>query len=412
MLASATQWCNGRDLDFPVREHACLPKRATYSYPLFPSTAPPVCCAAPTPLLAESDMRNPKGETPATPATMRNSAKGLNIADFPTSTSGLAVNSMNSRQTFGWLTRWARLGDHRRLLGLAQAGPVAATAGGKAPSTNGTEAVPTLALRGGICGEFVDFGLLPALVSALNPERGGPAVSRWAGLLDEWGFDSRHIDPDDGRSAAAIAAEGAWRLVNRIGLVRDGQATEAGQAVAALAGVGAEDRQEALAPSLKPGVEAALAGQGGKPILPLLERAAQSLAESTNLWVRVCPALMPIEVGAIVQWACIDFRHAESLVKDIEINRDVAMHRGGPPYAEVSIEVNRERHFERVMEFYMDQPALGGRVPFSLGEELALAKLIGFCGALREADAGPGGACLLGSCRYRSPRGGIPARGG
>ena len=40
---------------------------------------------------------------------------------------------------------------------------------------------------------------------------------------------------------------------------------------------------------------------------------------------------MPIEVGAIVHWACIDFFHAESLVKDIEINRDVAMHRGGPP---------------------------------------------------------------------------------
>ena len=53
---------------------------------------------------------------------------------------------------------------------------------------------------------------------------------------------------------------------------------------------------------------------------------------------------MPIEVGAIVHWACIDFRHAESLVKDIEINRDVAMHRGGAPGPDVSIEANRERH--------------------------------------------------------------------
>ena len=272
---------------------------------------------------------------------------------------------------------------------------MAATAGGKGPNTNGTEAVPTLALRGGLCGEFVDFGLLPALVSALNPERDSPAVSRWAGLLDELGFDSRHIDSGDGRSAAAVAAEGAWRLANRIGLVRDGQATEAGQAVAALARIDAEAHQEALAPLLRPGVESALAGQGGKPIFPLLERAAQALAASTNLWVRVCPALMPTEVGAIVHWACIDFRHAKTLVKDIEINRDVAMHRGGPPDPDVSIEVNRERHVERVMAFYIEQPGLGGRVPFSFGEELALAKLIGFCGALREADAGPGGhACL------------------
>ena len=283
------------------------------------------------------------------------------------------------------LTARVSPGDHPRHLGLAQAGPVAATAGGKAPSTNGTEAVPTLALRGGLCGEFVDFVLLPALVSELNPEVDRPAASQWADLLDEWGFDSRHIDPDDGRSAAAVAAEGAWRLANRIGLVRDGRATEMGQAVAALAGVDAGARQGMLAPLLRPGVESALAGQGGKPIIPLLECAAQALAASTNLWVRVCPALMPVEVGAIVHWACIDFSHAESLVKDIEINRDVAMHRGGPPNPDVSLEANRERHFERVMEFYMDQPGLGGGVPFSFGEEIALARLVGFCGLLQRS---------------------------
>lgn len=153
-------------------------------------------------------------------------------------------------------------------IGWAQAGPVAATAGGKAPNTNGTEAHPTLALRGGLCGEFVDFGLLPALVTALNPEFDSPAVSRWADLLDERGFDSRHIDPDGGRLASTIAAEGAWWLANRIGLVRDGQMTEAGRAVEALAGIEAEARQTALVPLLRPGVESAHAGQGGKPILP------------------------------------------------------------------------------------------------------------------------------------------------
>ena len=272
---------------------------------------------------------------------------------------------------------------------------MAAKAGGKAPSTNGSEAVPTLALRGGLCGEFADFGLLPALVSALNPESDSPAVSGWADLLDELGFDSRHIDPDDGRSASTVAAEGAWRLANRIGLVRDGQATETSQAVAVLAGIDAEARQKALAPLLRTGVESALAGQGGKPIIPLLERAAQALAESTNLWVRVCPALMPIEVGAIVHWACIDFRHAEALVKDIEINRDVAMHRSGPPDPNAPTGANLERHFERVMEFYMDQPGLGGRVPFSFGEELALSKMLGYCELLREVAVGLGGTSCL-----------------
>ena len=104
-------------------------------------------------------------------------------------------------------------------------------------------------------------------------------------------------------------------------------------------------------------MEAALAGQGGAPILPLLKRAAQSLATSTNLWVRVCPALMPTEVGAIVHWACIDFAHAEAVVRDIEINRDVAMHRVGvPPDPDAPPGANLERHWERVMEFYSDQP--------------------------------------------------------
>ena len=265
-----------------------------------------------------------------------------------------------------------------------------ATACGKGPSIK--KSIPTLALRGGLCGEFVDFNLMPVLLALLDPIH---PTTHWADLLEERGFDSHHMNgPEGERSFADVAAEGAWRLANRIGLVQDGQATEAGQAVAALAGIDAEARQEALAPLLRPGVESALAGQGGKPIIPLLERAAQNLAASTNLWVRVCPALMPIEVGAIVHWACIDFRHAESLVKDIEINREVAMHRGGSPDPDVAIEANRERHFERVMEFYMDQPGLGGRVPFSFGEELALAKLLGYCWRLNEVDFESGLPCL------------------
>ena len=69
---------------------------------------------------------------------------------------------------------------------------------------------------------------------------------------------------------------------------------------------------------------------------------------------------MPVEVAAVVHWACIDFRHAQSLVKDIEINRGVAMRRGGPPNPDVSLEANRERHFERVVECYVEQPGLGG----------------------------------------------------
>ena len=257
-----------------------------------------------------------------------------------------------------------------------------------------TSPIPTLALRGGLSGEFVDFDLLPALLADFDGSRRSAAIGRWADLVAGHGFDSRHMDTDAHRPASTIAAEGAWRLANRTGLIARSGLTAAGKGVAALADKDPESLREALRPTLRRGVEDALVGQGGAPILPLLKRAAQSLDTSTNLWVRVCPALMPVEVGAIVHWACIDLAHAEDLVRDIEINRDVAMHRVGRPDPDTQADDRLERHWERVMEFYSDQPRIGGRVPFSFGEELALVKLIGFCGLMREVVIGPGFVCL------------------
>ena len=253
------------------------------------------------------------------------------------------------------------------------------------------DSAPTLALRGGLSGEFVDFHLLPALLADFDGSPRSASIGRFAELLVERSFDAQHIDPDGDRQAAEVAAEGAWRLADRVGLIAEGRMTDAGRAVAALAERDPAESCESLAALLKPRVETALAGQGGAPILPLLKRSAQTLASSTNLWVQVCPALMPVEVGATVHWACTDFAHAEALATDIEINRDVAMHRVGvAPDPDAPPEANLERHWERVMECYAEHPRLGGRVPFSFREELALVKLIGFCGLLWEVALGPG----------------------
>ena len=254
---------------------------------------------------------------------------------------------------------------------------------------------PTLALRGGLSGEFVDFHLLPALLESFDRSFRCAATARSVDLLVGHGFDARHIDPDGGRLAAELAVEGAWRLAARTGLIAEGRITDAGRAAAALAETGPAELRESLSILLAPRVEASLAGQGGAPILPMLKRAAQSLYASTNLWVRVCPALMPVEVGAIVHWACIDFVNAEALVEDIVANRDAAMHRvGAPPNPGAAPGANLEHHFEHVMEFYAEHSKLGGRVPFSFGEELALVKLIGFCGLLREVSLESGCSCL------------------
>ena len=258
------------------------------------------------------------------------------------------------------------------------------------PNESGSEPVWTLAL----CGEFMDFDLLPALVSQLNRTTSEDAVSQWAGLLDELGFDSRHIDPNDGRLASAIAAEGAWKLANRIGLIRDGQATETGRAIAGLAGIDAEARQEWLAPLLGPRVESALAGEGGRPIVPLLTRAARALAASTSQWALVCPALTSIEVGTIVHWAGIDFGHAESVVADIVTNRGAASPRSGLLYSDTPMELAREHLFLGVAMRYTKHAHLGRNVPFSLGEELALTKLLRCCGPFGGTDLGEGRFCL------------------
>lgn len=56
-----------------------------------------------------------------------------------------------------------------------------------------------------------------------------------------------HVYFGGGYPEDQVAAKGARRQANRIGLVSNGQATEAGQAVARIARVDAEARQEALA---------------------------------------------------------------------------------------------------------------------------------------------------------------------
>ena len=76
--------------------------------------------------------------------------------------------------------------------------------------------------------------------------------------------------------------------------------------------------------------------------------------------------------------------------RTIPRNRDVAMHRVGPPDPDAPAGANAERHFERLVEFYLEHPDLGERAPFSFGEELALARLLAYCGLFREDVQGPG----------------------
>lgn len=83
--------------------------------------------------------------------------------------------------------------------------------------------VPTLALRGGLSGEFVDFHLLPTLLADFDGSPRSAAIGRWAELLEARGFNARHID------LGWAAASGSG------GLIAEGGMTDAGNAMAALA---------------------------------------------------------------------------------------------------------------------------------------------------------------------------------
>ena len=65
------------------------------------------------------------------------------------------------------------------------------------------------------------------------------------------------------------------------------------------------------------------------------------------------------------------------------------MHSVGSPNPNAPAGANVERHFERVSEFYLQHSDLRERVSLTFGEELALARLLGYCGAFRE-EAGSG----------------------
>ena len=253
-------------------------------------------------------------------------------------------------------------------------------------------------MGGGLIGLFVDCDHLPALLAGADrPGDRRAIVVRWAAILEKIGFDDRHIDPDDYpvvQPEVTLAAEGAWRFAECVRFIAAANLTEAGRNVAGLAGLDPASRHDALAPPLAEGVKSALVGQGGEPILPLLRQAAQRLAASENLWARECLGLLPVEVRAIVHWACVDLQRAHTLARDIEINWDVAMHRIGAPNPNAPAGANAERHFERVSAFYLERPDLGERVPLSFGEETALVQLLGYCGLFR-VEARPGVVWLV-----------------
>ena len=175
-------------------------------------------------------------------------------------------------------------------------------------ATQDHDEAPAIARRGGPSGSFADFDLIPLLlIRAKDTGDRDATIKDWTSYLADVGFESAHIEQDARNVPLAprVAAD-AWRFAERMGLLDVDGLTRTGREIASLAAQDMPRCREALVPILAQGVEKELRGRGGFDTLGLLCEAAGKLAETTNLWARVIPGLLPIEIGAIVHWARVE----------------------------------------------------------------------------------------------------------
>ena len=241
---------------------------------------------------------------------------------------------------------------------------------------------PSVAMRRSPNGLFVDFHLMGEMLRRKAQWRDREdAEAAWRLFLTSKGYndDLWRLDNDGGDSAESLASD-AWHLANVTGLVMETGLTDAGHRIAN----GSSDLIETLAQ----GLSRYLVGQGGTAIVALLQAGAATLAESDHPWVRFCPGLLPLEMGAIVHWACIDTRKCRELLDNLVIWRDVAMHHHGWPNPKNTKAENAATHYDATVDFYLSHPWLAERTPMSFGEEFAMVKLLDYCGLLEEKSLG------------------------
>ena len=107
------------------------------------------------------------------------------------------------------------------------------------------------------------------------------------------------------------------------------------------------DRTADIEGTLAVGVRDCMIGQDGIEIVPLLQRDASILARTNHVWARCCPGLVPVEMEAIVYWACVASPRYLKLLDELILLRDVAMHQHRePPDSRVSNTENAEIHEE------------------------------------------------------------------
>ena len=247
---------------------------------------------------------------------------------------------------------------------------------------NVPEHLPPVATRRGLNGYFVDFYLFPELLYRTQRLRGKDAIQRsWADFLIHNDHDEHYQALEVQPPSVARTTVHAWRLATLTGLLDQDGLTELGQRVV--------DRTADIEDALAVGVRDCMIGQDGIEIVPLLQRGASILARTNHVWARCCPGLLPVEMEAIVYWACVASPRCLKLLDELILLRDVAMHqRREPPNRRVSNTENAEIHEEGVTNLYLTQRDLAEDTPMPYGGTLAMTRLLDFTGLLHARNIG------------------------
>ena len=243
---------------------------------------------------------------------------------------------------------------------------------------------------GGLARTFVEYALLPDLLSQLDALRADGIPQSWPEFFSEQACHLEHLldedMPSDDDIPTYLAAD-AWHLARQLQLVSDRGLTQEGQAIAEIAGMPLAQRETPLKTLLAQRVETCYLGQGGLSITELLQRGAGRLASHEHDWASYCPGLLLVEFEALAHLAVTDEKQAIILCDEgLLQNRDTAMHAYDMPSPDQLPMHNTIRHADAVAEFYIEKSELLKDDGMGISTARATVILLTFCGLLQEVN--------------------------